>query len=98
MNRSPSELCKAAGLKSLNELSKISGQSVSTLCSWFKNPEKRYVFDAVMEKAARDSVPKTGFTSTPGGSEQDMTALKYSSRRAGKSHLWMSALLNKTDQ
>ena len=54
MDRSPSELCKAAGLKGLNELSKISGQSVSTLCSWFRNPKKRYIFDAVLEKAARD--------------------------------------------
>ena len=33
----PSEQCKAAGLKSLAELSEITGQSVRTLSNWHKD-------------------------------------------------------------
>lgn len=33
----PSEQCKAAGLKSLAELSRVSGESVQTLINWNKN-------------------------------------------------------------
>jgi len=33
----PSEQCKAAGLKSLAELAKISGVSVQTLINWHKD-------------------------------------------------------------
>ena len=34
---SPSEQCKAAGLKSLAELAKIGGVSVQTLINWHKH-------------------------------------------------------------
>ena len=33
----PSEHCKAAGLKDLNELSDITGQSVQTLINWHRD-------------------------------------------------------------
>ena len=33
----PSEQCRAAGLASLAELSRISGESVQTLINWHKN-------------------------------------------------------------
>ena len=33
----PSEQCKAAGLPSLAELSRMSGQSVQTLCNWHRD-------------------------------------------------------------
>ena len=42
----PSELCKAAGLKSLNELAEITGESVQTLNNWHKN--KPRLFHAVL--------------------------------------------------
>lgn len=42
----PSERCKAAGLKSLAELSEICGESVQTLNNWHKN--KPRVFDLVL--------------------------------------------------
>ena len=45
----PSEKCKAAGLKSLAELSEISGESVQTLNNWSKN--KPLVFDLVLRGA-----------------------------------------------
>ena len=45
----PSEQCKAAGLKSLAELSKISGESVQTLNNWSKH--KPIVFDLVLRGA-----------------------------------------------
>lgn len=38
----PSEVCKSAGLKSLTELSEISGESVQTLNNWFKNEPRRF--------------------------------------------------------
>ena len=38
----PSEQCKAAGLKSLAELSEISGESTQTLNNWFKNEPRRF--------------------------------------------------------
>jgi hypothetical protein len=36
-NTTPSEQCKAAGLKSLAELAQISGVSVQTLINWHKD-------------------------------------------------------------
>lgn len=45
----PSEKCKQAGLKSLNELAEISGESVQTLNNWFKY--KPAVFDLVLRGA-----------------------------------------------
>lgn len=42
----PSEKCKAEGLKSLTELSEITGESVQTLNNWYKH--KPNVFDAVL--------------------------------------------------
>ena len=39
---SPSEQCKSAGLKSLAELSRISGESVQTLINWHKNKPKLF--------------------------------------------------------
>lgn len=45
----PSEKCKAAGLKSLAELSEISGESVQTLNNWHKNKPK--LFDLVLRGA-----------------------------------------------
>ena len=45
----PSEKCKAAGLKSLAELSEISSESVQTLNNWSKN--KPLVFDLVLRGA-----------------------------------------------
>lgn len=38
----PSEVCKAAGLKSLAELSEISSESVQTLNNWYKNEPRRF--------------------------------------------------------
>ena len=52
---SPSEQCKSAGLKSLAELSKISGESVQTLINWHKNKPllfKVLIAGAVVSKAA----------------------------------------------
>ena len=45
----PSEKCKAAGLKSLAELSEMSGQSVQTLTNWNKN--KPLLFGLVLRGA-----------------------------------------------
>ncbi|NOY72178.1 MAG: hypothetical protein GXP14_07340 [Gammaproteobacteria bacterium] len=45
----PSEKCKASGLKSLSELSEISGTSVQTLNNWHKN--KPILFDLVLRGA-----------------------------------------------
>lgn len=42
----PSEQCKTAGLKSLTELSTISGVSAQTLINWHK--EKPHLFDVVL--------------------------------------------------
>jgi hypothetical protein len=44
-----SEQCKAAGLKSLAELSKISGVSVQTLINWHK--DKPALFSVVVAGA-----------------------------------------------
>lgn len=38
----PSEVCKSAGLKSLAELSRLSGESVQTLNNWSKNYPRRF--------------------------------------------------------
>lgn len=46
----PSEECKEIGLKSLVEVSRISGESVQTLCNWHKN--KPFIFKAVVVSAA----------------------------------------------
>lgn len=48
-NMKPSEKCKQAGLKSLAELSEISGESVQTLNNWWKR--KPFAFDAALERA-----------------------------------------------
>jgi hypothetical protein len=45
----PSEKCKAAGLKSLNELAEITGESVQTLNNWYKN--KPQLFKVVLAGA-----------------------------------------------
>ena len=52
----PSEKSKSAGLKSLAELSEISGESVQTLNNWFKNEPRRFgliLKGAVAEKFAK---------------------------------------------
>jgi hypothetical protein len=54
----PSEQCKAAGLKSLSELAKISGVSVQTLINWHKDKTLLFatiVAGAVVIKAANIS-------------------------------------------
>jgi len=53
----PSEQCKAAGLKSLAELAKISGVSVQTLINWHKYKPALFttvLAGAVVIKAAND--------------------------------------------
>ncbi len=50
----PSRICKDVGLKSLNELSELSGQSVQTLNGWHKNkPDlfKKVLVGSLMQKA-----------------------------------------------
>ena len=47
----PSEKCKQAGLKSLAELSGITGESVQTLNNWSKN--KPNIFDAALMWAVK---------------------------------------------
>ena len=52
----PSEQCKAAGLKSLAELSEITGQSVRTLSNWHKDKPVLFrivLIGAVVERAER---------------------------------------------
>ena len=52
---SPSKKCKAAGLESLAELSRITGESVQTLINWHKNKPKLFnviIAGAVVIKAA----------------------------------------------
>lgn len=51
MNLSPSDHCHAAGLKSLVELSKISGVCIMTLRNWHKN--KPILFDLVVRGAVQ---------------------------------------------
>jgi len=43
----PSETCKAAGLKSLAELSELSGESVQTLNNWYK--KKPRLFEIILK-------------------------------------------------
>ena len=53
MNKKPSEVAKSAGLDSLAELSRITGQSDKTLTNWFKNKKDLFrivVQGAVIEK------------------------------------------------
>ena len=55
----PSEQCKAAGLKSLVELAKISGVSVQTLINWSRDKPQLFatvVAGAVVIKAANAEV------------------------------------------
>lgn len=55
----PSEQCKAAGLKSLAELAKISEVSVQTLINWHKDKPQLFavvVAGAVVIKAANAEV------------------------------------------
>ena len=49
----PSERCKKAGLKSLAELSDITGESVQTLNNWHKadNPVYRRRFELLLKGA-----------------------------------------------
>jgi len=47
----PSEQCKAAGLASLSELSRISGVSIQTLRNWHKN--KPVLFAVVVAGAVQ---------------------------------------------
>jgi len=52
----PSEQCKAAGLKSLAELSRLCGTSAQTLNNWHKNKPALFavvVAGAVVIKAAK---------------------------------------------
>lgn len=42
----PSDRCKAAGLRSLKELSEITGKTVQTLINW--NREKPELFELVL--------------------------------------------------
>ncbi|MCY4043468.1 MAG: hypothetical protein OXE99_00150 [Cellvibrionales bacterium] len=49
----PSEQCKKAGLKNLNELVERSGESVQTLNNWYKNKPKLFrlvLMGAALEK------------------------------------------------
>ncbi len=49
----PSEQCKQAGLKSLEEVSKFSGQSVQTLINWHKNKPELFrllILGCIVEK------------------------------------------------
>ena len=52
----PSEKCKLAGLKSLAELSQISGESVQTLNNWHK--KKPRVFELVLRGAAMEKLSR----------------------------------------
>jgi len=55
----PSEKCKLAGLKSLKELSEISGESVQTLNNWHKN--KPMLFELTLKGAVvkrMEKIPK----------------------------------------
>lgn len=44
----PSQRCKKAGLKSLAELSELSGESVQTLINWYKSERYRQRFELVL--------------------------------------------------
>ena len=64
----PSEQCKAAGLTSLAEMSRISGVSVQTLCNWHKDKPALFatvVAGAVVIKAANAAL--TGGGAVRGG-------------------------------
>jgi len=50
----PSEICKAAGLKSLAELSRITGESVQTLNNWHKNKPRLFEVLVAGAVAVRD--------------------------------------------
>lgn len=52
----PHEICKNAGLKSLTELSEISGVSIQTLNNWAKNKPKLFmclIYGAIKDKIRR---------------------------------------------
>ena len=56
----PSELVKITGLKNLNELAEISGESVQTLNNWHKNNPLRFELilkGAVIKKLEGLKVP-----------------------------------------
>lgn len=50
----PARVVKAAGIASLKTVAKVSNVPVSTLGSWFI--KRRFVFDAIYEKVARDAI------------------------------------------
>lgn len=50
----PSDRCKQVGLKSLNELAELTGESVQTLNNWSKN--KPQLFRIVLLGAALDKL------------------------------------------
>lgn len=52
----PSEACKQAGLKSLDELSQRSGRTTQTLRNWWNSPEDRPLFLMVLKAAALDAM------------------------------------------
>lgn len=47
----PSEHCKASGLKGLNHLSEITGQSVQTLTNWHR--DNFALFNKALESAVK---------------------------------------------
>lgn len=53
----PAQECKAAGLKSLNELAEITGKSVSTLAHWQRTQRKlwRVVLAGAVARRASDA-------------------------------------------
>ena len=52
----PSEHCKIAGLKGLNHLSELTGQSVQTLANWHRDNFK--LFEAALKKATETTQEK----------------------------------------
>lgn len=58
MKASPSKACKQAGMRSLTQLSEMSGTSIQTLSNWYKN--KRALFDLVMLGASHRATEGLG--------------------------------------
>lgn len=68
---SPSEQCKQAGLKSLAELSKISGTPVSTLNDWHRT--KPFVFKSLVFYAANLKKESFSLNARSGSNARDDT-------------------------